>query len=143
MLLKFLYTHDLDRRQKTDLLMAAVVANHFQIRTLRTKALEELRAGLRNLIVGQSFVNFKKWALRILDKHSGTKIEQALVEGTVANITALVHNRVIPSTWDDIVVKHPGFANKVLLALLPKSEVLGVVGIKRSVGTAFDDAYAV
>lgn len=143
MMLRFLYTHQLDSRQKSDPLSTAIVADHFKVKILHAKALQELRGGLRNLIVGGSFVNFKKWALRILDEHADTEIERALVDGTASNFQTLVHNRVIPSTWNDIVQKHPAFANKVLLAMFPKPEGAGMGGIKRSAGTAFDDAYAI
>lgn len=149
LMLKFLYTHELDRRQKADPLTTVIIADHFQVKTLRTKALQELRGGLRTIIIGGNFVNFKKWALRILEDHGDTDIEQALVDVTAASLQAVVYNRIIPSTWNDIVQKHPSFANKVLLAVVPKPKpkaegvVVGTGAIKRSAGTAFDDAYAV
>ncbi|ROV92998.1 hypothetical protein VMCG_09027 [Cytospora schulzeri] len=138
MVLRFLYTHELDRRQKADPLTTAVMADHFQINALRTKALQEFKCGLRNLIIGGNFVNFRKWALRILGDHADTEIEQALVDVTAASVQAVIHNHVIPSTWNDLVQKHPTFANKVLLALVPKPKFradgmdVTVAGIKRS-----------
>ncbi|KUI66797.1 hypothetical protein VM1G_02291 [Cytospora mali] len=142
MMLKFLYTHELDNRQKTDPLTTAILAEHFKVNTLRTKALQELKGGLRNLIAGGTFVNFKRWALRILEDHGDTEIEQALVIVTAANLQAIVYNRILPDTWNDIVQKHPTFANKVLLTLVPETQTMGAAAIKRAAGAAFDDAYA-
>lgn len=140
MMLKFLYTHELDHHQKKDPLTTAIIADYFQVQALQSKALQELKGGLRNLIVNGHLVNYKKWALRILEEHGGTAIEQAFVAVTASNVQAVLHNNILPATWGDIVQKHPLFANKVLLAVFPRPEAAGA-GAKRTAGVAFDDQH--
>ncbi|ROW00052.1 hypothetical protein VPNG_08329 [Cytospora leucostoma] len=146
-MLKFLYTHELDHQQKKDPMTTAIIADYFQVQALQSKALQELKGGLRNLIVGGNFVNFKRWAFRILKDHSDTDIEQALVAATASNLQAVLHNSILPAAWNDIVQKHPFFANKVLLAVFPRPGTAGAVGTKppgwkRTAGVAFDDQHA-
>ncbi|KAK7733671.1 hypothetical protein SLS53_008138 [Cytospora paraplurivora] len=143
-MLKFLYTHELERHQKSKPLETAIIADYFQVQALQSKALQELKGGLRKLIVGGNFVNFKRWAFRILKDHSNTDIEQALVTATASNLQDVLYNSILPATWNEIVQRHPFFANKVLLAVFPRRETAGAVGTKpsswkRVAGVAFDD----
>lgn len=141
MMLRFLYTHELERSQKNDSLGTVIVADYFQIKSLRTMALEELKASLVHLISGAQIYNYKKLALKILREHSDTDIEQVLVTATSNNLPTIIHNYFSPSTWEEITQQHPFFANKVIQVMVPKPEAAGSAGHKRSAGIAFDDLY--
>lgn len=132
-MLKYLYFDTLDNRQKKDPIATFMVADYFQVASLRTKAADELGTKLQTLTQMKWFVGFKELCHIVLGQHGGTHLEQTVIKIIADNIQMVMHES---GAWVELTDAYPSLAKKVLEAIYPKP-VLAIV--KRPAGVAFDD----
>lgn len=133
-MLKYLYFNELDNRQKKDPIAAFMVADYFQVASLRTKAADELSKGMKELASKKFFVNFKTYCHIVLGNHAGTHLEETVIKVVADNLEMVMHES---GAWGELTDTYPKLAKKVLAVLCPKPAPLTV--IKRPAGVAFDD----
>ncbi|KAG6354286.1 hypothetical protein INS49_004891 [Diaporthe citri] len=133
-LLKYLYFNALENRQKKDPIATFMVADYFQVASLRTNAADELGTSLQSLTQKKWFVGFKEICHIVLGQHAGTHLEQTVVKIIADNIQMVMHES---GAWVEMTDAYPGLAKKVLEVIYPKPVLAGPV--KRSAGAAFDD----
>lgn len=132
-MLKYLYFDALDNRQKKDPIATFMVADYFQVASLRTKAADELGTMLQSLTLKKWFVGFKELCHIVLGQHAGTHLEQTVLKIMADNIQMVMHES---GAWDEFTDTYPSLAKKILEVIYPKP-VLAIV--KRPAGVAFDD----
>ncbi|KAK2611763.1 hypothetical protein N8I77_005087 [Diaporthe amygdali] len=135
-MLKYLYFHELELSQQKDPITTFVVADYFQVTSLRTKAINELTMGLGQLAKKKYFSNFKKWSHLILGQHADTQLERTMIKVIAENLQMVMHES---GAWDELTDAYPLLCKKVLADMTPKPTETDVV--KRPAGVAFDDTY--
>lgn len=133
-MLKYLYFNELDTRQKKDPVAAFIVADYFQVASLRTKATDQLSKGLTDLASKKFFANFKEYCHIVLGQHPGTHLEETVIKVIADNLSMVMHES---GAWGELTDVYPKLAKKVLAVICPKPAALTV--IKRPAGVAFDD----
>lgn len=134
MMLKYLYTKELDPLQKKKPIKTFLVADYFQVTALRDKAAEELSTHLNSLKLKKSTPDFSKCCCIVLGRHPGTHLEKIVVKAIADNIDWVMHESGV---WDDLTSDFLGLAKKVLEVIYPSPEARTVT--KRPAGVAFDD----
>ncbi|KAI7777053.1 hypothetical protein LA080_004213 [Diaporthe eres] len=133
-MLKYLYFNELDTRQKKDPVAAFIVADYFQVASLRTQAADQLSKGLTDLASKKFFVNFQEYCHIVLGQHPGTHLEETVIKVIADNLSMVMHES---GAWGELTDVYPKLAKKVLAVICPKPAALTV--IKRPAGVAFDD----
>lgn len=133
-MLRYLYFSQLDTHQKKDPIATFMVADYFQVASLRTKAADELGTNLQSLTQKKWFVGFKQLCHIVLGQYAGTRLEQTVVKIIADNIQMVMHES---GAWAELTDSYPSLAKKVLEVIYP----MPVSGnpFKRSAGAAFDD----
>ncbi|KAJ0120585.1 hypothetical protein J7T55_015314 [Diaporthe amygdali] len=135
-MLKYLYFHKLEMHQQKDPITTFVVADYFQVTSLRAKAINELTMGLGQLAKKKYFANFKKWSHLILEQHADTQLERTMIKVIAENLQMVMHES---GAWDELTDAYPLLCKKVLAEMIPKPTEADTV--KRPAGVAFDDTY--
>lgn len=133
-MLKYLYSHELHKRQQTDLIATFLVADYFQAAELRTACAELLGKRLHAYSQNGWFVNFKQLCHIVLDLHADTHLEDTVIKVIADNIQKVMHESGL---WDELTDAYPLLAKKILEVKFAKPAP--ATGIKRPAGVAYDD----
>lgn len=136
-LLKYLYTRQMDARQIKSAARTFIVADYFQVRELRDKAVKEAANELQRLIAKNYFITYKDRCHKVLGQYPGTDLEAAIVKVIANNMHAVKHNAT--AGWDELTAAYPTLAKKVLDVIFQEPEPEPSPAVKRLTSVAFDD----